>query len=117
MYRYTYVYMYIYIYTHIFVCIDTHTCICTTHVCVYTYIRICYIHTYIQATHIRIRTPLLTNSHTAILIIIESQFQAFQRFSSSKLVLKTVDSRFAALNYYGNGSTSTQVMTTTITMA
>jgi hypothetical protein len=35
--------------------------------------------------------------------IIEGQFQAFQRFSSSKLVLKTVESCFVALNY-GNGS-------------
>jgi hypothetical protein len=42
---------------------------------------------------------------TAILIIIEGQFQLFQRFSSSKLVLKTVASCFAALNYYENGST------------
>ncbi len=42
--------------------------------------------------------------YTAIPIIIEGQFQAFQRFSSSKLVLKTVESCFAALNYYGNGS-------------
>ncbi len=41
---------------------------------------------------------------TAILIIIEGQFQIFQRFSSSKLVLRTVESCFVALNYYGNGS-------------
>jgi hypothetical protein len=41
---------------------------------------------------------------TAIPIIIEGRFQVFQRFSSSKLVLKTVESCFAALNYYGNGS-------------
>ncbi len=34
------------------------------------------------------------------------QFQVFQRFSSSKLVLKTVESCFVALNYYGNGSTT-----------
>jgi hypothetical protein len=45
-----------------------------------------------------------TNPCTAIPIIIEGQFQAFQRFSSSKLVLKTVESCFVALNYYGNGS-------------
>ncbi len=44
-------------------------------------------------------------SGTAIPIIIEGLFQAFQRFSSSKLVLKTVESCFVALNYYGNGST------------
>ncbi len=42
--------------------------------------------------------------HTAIPIIIEGQFQVFQRFSSSKLVLKTVESCFVAHNYYGNGS-------------
>jgi hypothetical protein len=38
---------------------------------------------------------------TAILIIFEGRFQIFQRFSSSKLVLKTV----VALNYYENSST------------
>jgi hypothetical protein len=41
---------------------------------------------------------------TAIPIIIEGQFQVFQRFSKSKLVLKAVESCFVALNYYGNGS-------------
>jgi hypothetical protein len=41
---------------------------------------------------------------TAILIIIEGQFQAFQRFSGSKLLLQTVGSHFAAFNYYENGS-------------
>jgi hypothetical protein len=41
---------------------------------------------------------------TAIPIIIEGQFQAFQRFSSSKLVLAAVESCFRALNYYENGS-------------
>ena len=40
----------------------------------------------------------------AVLIIIESQFPAFQRFSSSKLVLRTVESCFVALNDYENGS-------------
>jgi hypothetical protein len=42
---------------------------------------------------------------TAILIIIEGQLQVFQRFSSSKLVLKTGEGCFMALNHYGNGST------------
>ena len=42
--------------------------------------------------------------HTAIPIIIEGQFQVFQRFSSSKLVLETVESCFVALNYYEKGS-------------
>ncbi len=44
------------------------------------------------------------SEHTAILIIIEGQFQVFERFSRSKLVLKIVESRFVALNYYENGS-------------
>ncbi len=44
-------------------------------------------------------------TYTAILMIFEGQFQVFQRFSSSKLVLKTVESCFAGLNYYENGST------------
>jgi hypothetical protein len=37
-------------------------------------------------------------------MIIEGRFQVFQRFSSSNLVLKTIESCFMALNYYGNGS-------------
>jgi hypothetical protein len=41
---------------------------------------------------------------TAIPIIIEGQFQVFQLFSSSKLVLEAVESCFVALNYYGKGS-------------
>ncbi len=45
-------------------------------------------------------------SCTTIPIIIEDQFQVFQRFSSSKLVLQTVESCFVALTYYGNGSRS-----------
>jgi hypothetical protein len=40
----------------------------------------------------------------AILTIIEGQFQVFQRFSSSILVLKSVKGRFAALCYCENGS-------------
>jgi hypothetical protein len=43
-------------------------------------------------------------SVTAILTIIEGQFHIFERFLSSKLVLKTVESGFVALNYYENGS-------------
>jgi hypothetical protein len=43
-------------------------------------------------------------SAAAPLIIIEGQFQVIQRFSSSKLALETVESGFAALNYYENGS-------------
>jgi hypothetical protein len=48
---------------------------------------------------------LKTHTRTAIPMIIEGQFQVFQRFSSSKPVLKTVESCFVALNYDGNGST------------
>ena len=44
-------------------------------------------------------------SSTALPIITEDRFQVFQRNPSSKLVLKAVESRFAALNYYENGST------------
>jgi hypothetical protein len=40
----------------------------------------------------------------AILFIIEGRFQVFERFSSGKLVQKTVGSRFAALNYCESGS-------------
>ena len=41
---------------------------------------------------------------TAILIRIEDRLQVFQRFSSSNLVLKTVESRYTTLIYYENGS-------------
>jgi hypothetical protein len=51
-----------------------------------------------------IRKTRAQNTRTAILMIIEGQFQAFQQFSSSKLVLKSVESCFVALNYYENGS-------------
>ena len=43
--------------------------------------------------------------HTAILIIIEVQFQVIHRFSSGKLVLTAVENCFVAFNYYENGST------------
>jgi hypothetical protein len=41
---------------------------------------------------------------SAILMLIEGRLQAFQRLSSSKLVLKTVQNCFTALHYYENGS-------------
>ena len=47
---------------------------------------------------------------TAFFIIIEGQFQMFQRFSGSKLSLKAVSSRFVALNYYEKGSTASEYM-------
>jgi hypothetical protein len=83
-----------------------------------------YMHTHTYAyIHIQVaddaRHPRRTHTHaqyiqthTAIPIIIEGRFQAFQRFSSSKLVLKTVESCFMALNYYGNGSTFTYLVDT-----
>jgi hypothetical protein len=45
--------------------------------------------------------------HTPACKIVEGQFPAFQRFSSSKLVLKpkTVESRFLDLGCFANGST------------
>jgi hypothetical protein len=65
-----------------------------------------HIHVLLFWEHNFFRTSFMCVLHdaTAILIIIDCQFQAFQRFSSSKLVLKTVESCFAALNYYQNGS-------------
>jgi hypothetical protein len=45
-------------------------------------------------------------AYTGILIIFVGQLHVFQRVSSGKMVLEAVKSRFAALNYYENGSTS-----------
>jgi hypothetical protein len=67
-----------------------HTCTCT-----YTY-------TCIQ---IYVYTHMCVCSHN-ILMIFQGQSQIFQRFSSSKMVLKTVKSRFAALKYYEISRTS-----------
>ncbi len=58
--------------------------------------------------HVYIHTLVLifflgTQICYCISIIIEGQFQVFQRFSIGQLVLKTVESRFTALNCYGNG--------------
>jgi hypothetical protein len=59
--------------------------------------------TYVCAnTCVHMRT--LKTTTITILTIFECQFQVFQRFSSSKLVLKTVESCFATLKYYGNGN-------------
>jgi hypothetical protein len=85
--------MYPCIYTYIYACIYTHmhttrtsTCIC---VCLSAMIlskdKICLI-------------------LTAIPMIFEGLFQAFQQSFSSKLVLNTVQSCFVAPNYYENGS-------------
>jgi hypothetical protein len=73
-----------------------YVCVC---VCVCVYVCVCM---YVFAIP---RGPCRCESDvTAIPIMIEGRFQVFQRFSSSKLVLKTVKSCFAALNYYGNSS-------------
>ncbi len=82
-----YVYIYIYIHTH------TNPRSSMYHLRAYP-------HTWEACAH---HTHTHTNP-TAILIIIEGQFQIFQRLSSSKLVLKTVESCFTVLNYYENGS-------------
>jgi hypothetical protein len=71
--------------------------------CVFTYTHK-YIHTYIHTMCMYACNHISTSVGTAILIIIEGRFQVFQRFPSSKLELKTVESCFVALNYYGNGS-------------
>ncbi len=62
---------------------------------------------YILYTRLFVIVSNKTNDHaTAILVITEGQFQVFQRFSSYKLVLKTVESCLAALNYHENGSSA-----------
>jgi hypothetical protein len=76
-------------------------CSSIEHACLFLFVCVCvcvYIYTSYQCMY------NCNKKSTAIPIIIEGQFQVFQRFSSSKLVLKTVESCFAALNYYGNGS-------------
>ncbi len=88
---------------------DWYWCI---HVCMYVYMCL-YVYKYCICTCMNIlqnttrfsRANDDKNWHTAILIIIEGPFQVFQRFFSSKLVLKTVESCFVALNYCENGST------------
>jgi hypothetical protein len=82
----------------IYVCVCVYLCVCVC-VCVCVCIQghdVALVCTYIM---------YIRYTHTAIPIIIERRFQVFQRFSSGKLVLKTVESCFAALNYYEIGST------------
>ncbi len=56
-------------------------------------------------THLKPQVPRqYVSTNTAILIMIEDQFQIFRRFSSSKVVLKAVASCFVTLNYHENGS-------------
>jgi hypothetical protein len=77
------------------------------HICMYACISVC-VSSLREGTKSLDPEILLQYKHTkdtAILIIIKGQFQVFQRFSSSKLVLETVESCFVALNYYENGST------------
>ncbi len=80
-------------------------------VCIYIYIHT-YTYTFISSNalfHISIAFIFICTAicsiNTAILILTECQFHVFQRFMSSKLVLKTVESCFVALNYYEDGST------------
>jgi hypothetical protein len=49
--------------------------------------------------------------YAGIFKIFQGPFPAFQRFSSSKLVLKIVESCFPALNYFGNASQKTHTYT------
>ncbi len=117
--------MYVYMYwVCIYVCIHGYVCMYTWigYVCIHVCIGYVCIHVWIDRTGSQKweyiwcnRASIACNAWsqrqtcahgskmsvcTAILIIIEGRFQAFQRFSSSKLVLKTVVSRFVTLNYY-----------------
>ena len=84
----------IYLSVRAYTCIHKGTsCLCTLFLCV---------------LGVDVRTHVLA-IYTAIPIIFEGQFQVFQRFSSSKLVLKAVESCFVALNYCGNGNICTFV--------
>ena len=58
-----------------------------------------YIHTCVM------RLPATSGYHTTLIIIFDSQFQLFERFSSSRSLLKTVESCFETLNYAANWST------------
>ncbi len=73
-------------------------CIC---MCVYVYVHACHVTCLLQKQR---NSDAYEHVRNAILIIFEGQLQVFQRFSSSKLVPKTVESCFVALNYYENGS-------------
>ncbi len=95
--------------TIIFTVIFTHKAYCfgvsTDIICIFIYIYIhtymtlyTYIHTYICVIYIYILWWL--SSAYACTLTKGSRF----RFSSGKLVLETVESCFAALNYYENGS-------------
>ena len=77
------------------------SCVCV-HVCVYRVLR-----TYMWGVVFLARDAA---RDTPILTIIEGHFQIFQRFSSCKLVLKTVESSFAALNYSEIASTYTHMI-------
>jgi hypothetical protein len=70
---------------------------CMCYVCAELYVNMC---VFVQSKAY-ISSPIL---FTAILIIIKDLFQVIQRFSSSKVVLKAVESRFAAPSCYENGS-------------
>ncbi len=67
-----------------------HACM---HLCMYVYV------------HVYVALNYFANGRTAILIIIEGQFQIFQRFSSTKLVLRAVKTCYVALNCFAYGRT------------
>ncbi len=110
----TYSRIHTYIFTHAHIpCLSQahmHTYI---HTCIHAYIVHIHMQTFLKCTcslfilricvHICIFLSGISFGITAIPIIIEGRFQNFQRFSSSKLILITVESSFLALNYYGNG--------------
>jgi hypothetical protein len=97
--------MYTCTYVVLYVCVYVRTIM---YECIYV---VLYVSVYVrtimyECIYVVLYVSVYVRTVTAIPIIIEGRFQGFQRFSSSKLVLKTVESCFAALNYYGNGSTS-----------
>ncbi len=84
---------YVCMYVCMYACM--HVCMCVyMYVCMYVSMCVC--------------VCIVAYSHgqivTAILVVFEGRFCIFQRFPSSKLALKTVESRFAALICYENGS-------------
>ncbi len=123
-YQYTciYIYIYIYIYIRIHVYIHTYlnTCKRMTHTHTPTHDYCLTRSNQVTATKIALDQAMRNHLQklpqypvfTAIpglycpswATIIEGRFQVFVRCSSSKLVPKTVEICFVALNYHGNGS-------------
>ncbi len=111
--------VYIYIQcAFIHICRYIHQILClvnwSMYPCIYTYIYAC-IYTHMHTTRtstcicVCLSAMILSKDKiclilTAIPMIFEGLFQAFQQSFSSKLVLNTVQSCFVAPNYYENGS-------------